>query len=192
MPKLSKLVVSRWRSLGPEEVTRAVAVSANLVSNLDFVTDWRLQKAYYLAEVWSIEERLCRLSSVDFASWTFGPWSLHVREATELLEEKGILKRIRQPAKQRPEADFLELTKRPKLPEIGSDDGEFVASLSEQIKYLGGEELTKAAKATAPYHETEPRQLIDLDGYLKALKDKHVSLARSPKVAALVAAAKSE
>ena len=71
MPKLSeiKVVRSPWRPISEADRRRAALVVANLISRLDFGTDWRLQKAYFLAEVWSIEERLRRLSAVDFASW---------------------------------------------------------------------------------------------------------------------------
>src|SRR5207249_10830748 len=121
MPKLSeiKVVRSPWRPISEADRRRAALVVANLISRLDFVTDWRLQKAYYLAEVWSIDERLCRLSGADFASWTHGPWSLHVREAAEILEAKGILVRTKQRAKRRPEAEFLKVVKADQLPDLG-------------------------------------------------------------------------
>src|SRR5712691_2637292 len=120
MPKLGEIEVagSPWRPLGEEERRKAASVAANLVSREDIVTDWRLQKSYYLAEVSSLEERLCRLSEVEFASWTHGPWSLHVREAEEALEADGLLVRVRQKAKRRPDAEFLRITQRSKLPAL--------------------------------------------------------------------------
>lgn len=192
MPRSSEMALSPWRSLSADEAERAVAVSANLITRLDYVTDWRLQKAYYLAEVRSIEERLSRLSRVDFALWTYGPWSLHVREAVELLEERGALKRSRQPARRRPEAEFFGLTKVKGLPALRSDDEDFLDQVSKEIKYLSGDALTRAAKATTPCRKAEAGQLIDLDGYLEALRGKHARFVRSPKVAALVAEAKAE
>lgn len=192
MPKLSKLVASPWRELSESEIRRVVGVTSNLVSKLDFVTDWRLQKAYYLAEVWSIEERLCRLSGADFASWTHGPWSLHVREAAEILEAKGTLARTKQRAKRRPEADFLRVVKTDQLANLGEKDEEFLESVSEQVKYLGGEKLTKIAKGTQPYAATKRGQRIDLDVYLESIKRKLEKLANSPRAAALIAEAKAE
>src|SRR3990170_5936330 len=90
---------SPWRTLSDSQARKVEAISATFLSHLDFMTDRRLQKAYYLAEVWSIEERLERLSEVDFASWRHGPWSLHVRESEERLESKGVVERIIEPAK---------------------------------------------------------------------------------------------
>src|SRR4030067_253115 len=118
MPKLGELAISPWRGLSESEVRRGVGVPSNLVSKLDLVTDWRLQKAYFLSEVWSIEERLKRLSAVDFASWTHGPWSLHVREATEALESERTVHREVQPAKRRSEAEFLRVSDPGEVPTI--------------------------------------------------------------------------
>ena len=169
-----------------------VDVTSNLVSKLDFVTDWRLQKAYYLAELWSIEERLCRLSTADFASWTHGPWSLHVREAAEILEAKGILARTKQRAKRRPEAEFLKVAKIDQLADMGEKDEEFLESVSKQMEYLSGEKLTEIAKATQPYVATKHGRRIDLGAYLESIKRKHEALANSPRAAALIAEAKAD
>jgi uncharacterized phage-associated protein len=156
------------------------------------VTDWRLQKAYFLSEVWSIEERLKRLSAVDFASWTHGPWSLHVREATEALESTMIVRRETQPARRRSEAEFLSVPEPEEVPAMSNEEYEFLDMVAAQIRFLDGESLTKTAKATPPYVASRARQLIDLDGYLETLRRKHSRLAASQKVAALIAEAKAE
>jgi len=181
-----------WRPLGASEARRARAVSANLIARLDFVTDWRLQKAYFLSEVWSIEERLKRLSAVDFASWTHGPWSLHVREATEALESGLIVRRETQPARRRSEAEFLNVPEPKDIPAMSGEESEFLDVVASQIRFLDGESLTKVAKATPPCAISKARQLIDLDGYLETLRRKHSKLAASRKVAALIAEAKAE
>lgn len=167
-------------------------MAAHLVSHLDFVTDWRLQKTYFLAEVWSIEERLSRLSRVDFAAWSHGPWSLHVREATELLESEGFLTKVRQAARRRPEAEFLKVRSLEGLPSVREEEEEFLNAVALQLRYLDGDTLMRVAKATPPYVMTRPKQLIDLDGYLESIGKKHAALAQSRKVAALVAQAKAE
>ncbi len=191
-PYRIKLVASPWRILSVSNARKARAVSANLIARLDFVTDWRLQKAYFLSEVWSIEERLKRLSAVCFASWTHGPWSLHVREATEALESEQIVHREAQPAKRRSEAEFLRVADPGEVPDVSGEESDFLDVVASQIKFLDGETLTKIAKSTPPYAASRARQLIDLDGYLGALKRKHSKLAMSQKVAALVAEAKAE
>jgi len=183
---------SLWRRLGASDARRSRAVSANLIARLDLVTDWRLQKAYFLSEVWSIEERLTRLSAVDFASWTHGPWSLHVREATEALESEMVVRRETQPARRRPEAEFLKVIAPEEIPALSGGESEFLDIVAAQIRFLDGESLTKVAKATPPCAASKARQLIDLDGYLETLKTKHSRFAASQRVAALVAEAKAE
>ena len=188
----AKIVAPLWRSLGASDARKAQVVSANLIARLDFVTDWRLQKAYFLSEVWSIEERLKRLSAVDFASWTHGPWSLHVREATEALESDLVVRRETQPARRRSEAEFLNVPEPKDIPAMSGEESEFLDVVAAQIRFLDGESLTKVAKATPPYAASRARQLIDLDGYLETLRRKHSRFAASQKVAALIAEAKAE
>src|SRR5712691_5223954 len=145
MSKLNeiKIALPRWRPLSEAARRKTANMAANLVARLDLVTDWRLQKSYYLAEVWSIEERLRRLSDVEFASWTYGPWSLHVREAEEALEAHGLLVRVRHQAKRRPEAEFFQIPQRTKLPQLEETEVDFLDSFAAQIKYTDGATLTK-------------------------------------------------
>lgn len=186
-----ELFSTRWRPLSDSEARCAEDVAAELLGRLDLVTDWRLQKAYFLAEVWSIEERLERLSKVDFASWKHGPWSLHIRQAEEALEDLGLLFRDCRPAKRRSEAEFLKLKAKPAT---GLDKGEkdFLDSVAEQLRYLDGDALTALAKDTAPYTSTDHHEIIDLYAYLKDLRRKHEKFDNSPRVAALVAEAEAK
>ncbi len=183
-----ELFNTRWRPLSGSEARRAGDITAELLHRLDLVTDWRLQKAYFLAEVWSIEERLERLSNVDFASWKHGPWSLHIRQAEEALEDLGLLSRNYRPAKRRPEAEFLKLKARPAT-RLGQGEREFLDGVAEQLRYLNGDALTALAKETIPYTSAEHHEIIDLDAYLEELRKKHEKFDNSPRVAALVAEA---
>lgn len=193
MAKVAETVWDRpWRPMSKADSRKAQAIAARLISRLDFVTDWRLQKAYFLAEVWCIEERLHRLSAADFASWTYGPWSLHVRQATEALEATGTVTRTADRARRRGEAEFLNVKAERRTVGLRGADREFLDSVADEIRYLNGDDLTKVAKATPPYLAAEPRHLIDLNRYLDQLKRKHARFAESPKVAALVAEAKAE
>jgi len=168
------------------------AVAVELIKRLDYVTDWRLQKTYYLAEVWSIEERIRRLSALDFASWNHGPWSLPLREAEEALEAQGVLVRVVGPARRRPEAEFLKVQSSETAPTLPAEDAQFLDAAIDQVKFLDGETLTRVTKTTLPYRRAKPMALIDLDGYLESLRRKHESLQNSPRVAALIAEARRE
>lgn len=182
---------SPWRPLSESQAKKVEAVSAIFLSRLDYMTDRRLQKAYYLAEVWSIEERLERLSQVDFASWRHGPWSLHVRESTERLESRGIVERVIKPAKDSLEVEVLKMTSPVESPDLRQDEVEFLVDMSAALRFMKTEKLTQVAKATAPFQLTAPEARIDLDAYLESLKQRHAKLVNSPKVAALVAEAKA-
>jgi len=193
MARVAEIMWDRpWRPMSKADSRRAQAMVARLISGLDFVTDWRLQKASFLAEGWSIEERLHRLSAVDFASWTYGPWSLQVRQATETLEATGTVTRTPDRARRRGEAEFLKVRAGRRTAGLRDADRGFLDSVADEIRYLNEDELTKVAKATPPYLATAPRHLIDLDRYLDDLKGKHARFAESPKLAALMAEAKAK
>ncbi len=191
MVSLKDLPPSPWRPLSESQAGKVDAVSATFLANLDFMTDRRLQKAYYLAEVWSIEERLERLSAVDFASWRHGPWSLHVRESEERLESKGVAERIIKPAKDGVEVELLKVTNPSGAPGLEPDEREFLVEVSAALRFIDSQRLTQVAKATAPFRGTPPEGRIDLDGYLEAVRKRHAKLVDSPSVAALVAEAKA-
>jgi uncharacterized phage-associated protein len=180
-----------WRTLSDSQARKVEAISATFLSHLDYMTDRRLQKAYYLAEVWSIEERLERLSQVDFASWHHGPWSLHVREGTERLESSGTVERIFRLADDGLEIDFLKVTSPVEFPELRREEAEFLVDVSAALRFMKSAKLTYVAKATTPFRLTPPEARIDLDAYLESLRQRHAKLVNSPKVAALVAEAKA-
>jgi len=177
--------------LSESQASKVDAVSATFLSNLDYMTDRRLQKAYYLAEVWSIEERLERLSEVDFASWRHGPWSLHVRESEERLESRGVVERIIKPAKGGLEVELLKATKPFGASPLAGDEREFLVGVSAALRFIDSEKLTEVAKATEPFRVTSPEARIDLNGYLETIRTRHAKLVDSPRVAALVAEAKA-
>ena len=143
-------------------------------------------------EVWSIEERLSRLTAADFASWTYGPWSLHVREGVESLEAARVVQIESRTARRREAAEFLQIRKEARIPPLPAEDADFLATIAEQIKFLDGDTLTRIAKSTKPYADTVPRHRIDLDGYLEELRRKHAKFVASPKVARLVEEAMAE
>jgi len=182
---------SPWRTLSDSQARKVEAISATFLSHLDYMTDRRLQKAFYLAEVWSIEERLERLSQVDFASWHHGPWSLHVREGTERLESSGTVERIFRLADDGLEIDFLKVTSPVEFPELHREEAEFLVDVSAALRFMKSGKLTHVAKATTPFRLTPPEARIDLDAYLESVKQRHAKLVNSPKVAALVAEAKA-
>src|SRR2546427_8613108 len=190
MPSLRNLPPpSPWRPLSEAQAKKVEAVSGSLLARLEFVTDRRLQKAYYLAEVWFIEERLNRLTGVDFASWKHGPWSLHVRESIERLERQGYVERIEKTARRGPETEFLRVSKATPAEGLSADEIAFLEDVTNQLKFLNSEKLTQVAKETRPYRSTPPASRIDLDAYLESLLERHSKLADSSKVAAMVAAA---
>lgn len=183
---------SPWRPLSESDARRVRFVAGHLLSHLSHVTDWRLQKTFFLAEVWSIEERLGRLTAADFASWTYGPWSLHVREGVESLEANREVQRESRTARRREAAEFLQIRKEARIPPLPAEDADFLGEIAQQIKFLDGDSLTRVAKSTKPYADTVPRQRIDLDGYLDELRTKHAKFVASPKVARLVEEAMAE
>jgi len=158
---------------------------------MSHVTDQRLQKSFFIAEVWSIEERLRRLSPAEFVAWKHGPWSIHVRQGAEAAVESGSITTTVKAAKRRPEAEFLEGAPNWKPRLLSKEDLEFLDMTLLQIRYLDNDRLTAVSKASPPFVRTPYGESIDLDGYLRALNEKHAKLQNSDRIARLVAEAKA-
>lgn len=178
--------------LKPADEQTIQAIVANLAAKLPFTTDRRLQKAFYLAEVWSIEERLSRMSLVDFVSWTYGPWSLQIRVVEEKLQDEGVLGIVEKIPKKYEGAEFLQVINARSIPSMKSSEREFLNSFIDQVRYIDSEELTKMAKSTRPFKATKPHEIIGLDRYLAEMQEKHKRFQNSEKVAKLIFDAKAE
>lgn len=178
-----------WRQKPPASMSRIEAVVGELVRCLPYTSDWRIQKACFVAEVQSIEERLERLSDADFAAWDYGPWSLNIREALESLCHRNALRLKVAASARRPQAEYYELASQHQMPALDPESRDFLRQLARSVALLKGEDLTALAKSTAPFLETSPRKLIDLDGYLAEIRSRHQRLQRSKKVSRLVSEA---
>ncbi len=181
------------KELRKEDERAIQSVVTLLTLNMGFAPDRRIQKAFFLAEVWSIEERLTRLTRADFASWTHGPWSLQVKVAEEDLQWEGILRPKQDVPKKYKDAEFLEIVKIPKsFLSLKEEDEKFIKSFADQIRFIDSEKLTQLAKTTKPYLSTKDKEIIDLDGYLKEMKEKQIRFQDSDRVARFIGEAEAE
>lgn len=192
MWKIMKSMYSH-KELRKEDERAIQSVVTLLTLNMGFAPDRRIQKAFFLAEVWSIEERLTRLTRADFASWTHGPWSLQVKVAEEDLQWEGILRPKQDVPKKYKDAEFLEIVKIPKsFLSLKEEDEKFIKSFADQIRFIDSEKLTQLAKTTKPYLSTKDKEIIDLDGYLKEMKEKQIRFQDSDRVARFIGEAEAE
>ena len=193
--KMWKIMKSMYshKELRKEDERAIQSVVTLLTLNMGFAPDRRIQKAFFLAEVWSIEERLTRLTRADFASWTHGPWSLQVKVAEEDLQWEGILRPKQDVPKKYKDAEFLEIVKIPKsFLSLKEEDEKFIKSFADQIRFIDSEKLTQLAKTTKPYLSTKDKEIIDLDGYLKEMKEKQIRFQDSDRVARFIGEAEAE
>lgn len=133
------------------------------------LTARRLMKLYYMAEIRSIEIRGKRLSSVDFVNWKYGPWS----QAVAMISDAS-----------HPDIEMKTSTSLrgrkykiygPKIPEtkVALDKAE-MAVLSEVLDEWKGKEtepLVQASKETEPFQQSNYREKINFDAYVKCLAE---------------------
>ncbi len=91
------------------------------------------------------------------------------------------------------DAEFLEIVKIPKsFLSLKEEDEKFIKSFADQIRFIDSEKLTQLAKTTKPYLSTKDKEIIDLDGYLKEMKEKQIRFQDSDRVARFIGEAEAE
>jgi len=160
-----------FEGLSPEDTNEVLGVVSRIVGKKRGASDRILQKAYYLACVESIEDRLTKLPSPRFFSWTYGPWSKQLREIMEAAEDTGAVEVDFGPSRYKPVTKVYKWPAKRELPPMKDpEDATFIEGFMHHVAKLPGDELTSLAKKTVPYLRTPSGHPIDLDGYLAERK----------------------
>ncbi len=132
-----------------------------------YLTEIRLVKLIYLAELYAIEKLGKRLTDIEFKSYFYGPYSNEIAITGQAISGEDIIMEYKETNKG-PYATFFKTTKdKTCVKHLGKE--EFKA-LDEIVKEWGlkpTEEIVTATKETEPYLKTEFGGVIDLEEYKK-------------------------
>jgi len=149
-----------------------------LISNSKYLTEKRLQKLFYIAEIEFIHRFGQRMSIVDFINHKHGMYSFHIKHFIDCLDDDGKIKSVFKKTKDDYDAHFYHLNKKDIVIELDDERVEILNNILEKFAYNITENIIKYAKSTKPFKETPYGEKIDLDNYVEQcfneslLKDK--------------------
>lgn len=136
----------------------------------------RLMKLYYMAEIRSIEIRGKRLSSVDFVNWMHGPWSQAVamisdEPHSDIEMKTGTSSRRGKYKIYRPKISKTEVT-------LDEAEMEVLSEVLDEWKGKETELLVQASNETEPSKQSNYKEKINFDAYVKCLAELRSSQAQ--------------
>ena len=131
-----------------------------------YLTEIRLTKLIYIAEIHSIEKFGRRLSEVNFLNYYYGPWSQEISFAGEIISGGDILIEF-DTTLHGYDASFF----RPNVDKttISLSDGD-ISILDDVLNAWGFKktpEIIEYAKSTFPYKNSEFGELINFDDHIE-------------------------
>lgn len=132
-----------------------------------YLTEIRLNKLIYLAELYSIEKLGKRLLDIDFFSYHYGPYSPDIATVGEAISGEDITIEY-EPTNTGYNATFYKTTQdKTCVKHITEKEFEVLDDIVRDFKYKSTPQIVDAAKNSEPYLETNFADVIDLDKYKK-------------------------
>ncbi len=148
-----------------------------------YLTEIRLIKLIYLAELCAIEKLGKRLIDIDFKSYFYGPYSDVINLTGQAISGKDIIMEYKETNKNGLYATFFKTTKDKTCVEhLETDEFEVLDEVVRNWGFKPTVEIVTATKETEPYLQTEFGDIIDLDKY----KEDMDSIYRNKKLVASV------
>jgi len=146
----------------------------------------RLQKMAFIAEVDYIENTGQRLSSLEFRSWNFGPYSRQLNDAVYGMKDDIDLREQSDPIN--PSGRETILTLKDFAPVGALDDKrlEFVEISAGTCRYVATEALIRRSKSHDIYKGTPFRDRIDFEKFAREAATMLKKMDKSEKLASLI------
>jgi len=130
-----------------------------------YLTEKRLQKLIYTAELYYIEEFCKRLTNIRFKNYNYGVWSPDVADANICLD--GICLSIKEEETTGGHlASFIELMGEHPF-DLTEDEIRILDKVLEDWEFRTTDELVGFTKSTLPWEESKFGEDVDLDGYIE-------------------------
>lgn len=135
--------------------------------NTKYLTEIRLNKLIYLAELYSIEKLGKRLLDIDFISYHYGPYSPDIATIGEAISGEDITIEY-ELANTGHYANFYRTTQEKTcVKHLTVEEFGVLGDIVRDFKYGSTPQIVEAAKRSEPYLKTNFGDVIDLDKYKK-------------------------
>lgn len=131
-----------------------------------YLTEIRLIKLIYLAELYAIEKLGKRLTDIEFISYYYGPYSGVINLTGQAISGEDIIMEYKETNKNGLYATFFKTTKDKTCVEhLETDEFDMLDEVVRDWGFKPTKEVVAATKETEPYLQTEFGDIIDLDRY---------------------------
>ncbi|VVB85116.1 Uncharacterised protein [uncultured archaeon] len=132
-----------------------------------YLTEIRLVKMIYLAELCAIERLGKRLTDIEFKSYFYGPYSDEIATTGQAISGEDIVMEYKETNKGL-YATFFKTTKDKTCVEhLNDEEFEVLEQVARDWGFKPTKSIVMATKESEPYKETEFGDMIDLDKYKK-------------------------
>ena len=132
----------------------------------DYLTEIRLTKLIYIAEIHSIEKFGRRLLGVDFLNYYYGPWSQEISFAGEILSGGDILIEF-DTTLHGYDASFFKPNVDKTTIDLSEEDVSILDGVLNDWGFKKTPEIIDYAKSTFPYKNSEFGELINFDEHIE-------------------------
>jgi hypothetical protein len=131
-----------------------------------YLTEIRLTKLIYIAEIYSIEKFGRRLSEINFLSYYYGPWSQEISFAGEMLSGGDILIEFDTTLHGHDASFFKPNVDKPTV-RLYEGDLSILDDVLTDWGFKKTPEIIEYAKSTFPYKNSEFGELINFDEHIE-------------------------
>jgi len=137
------------------------------ISNSKYLTEKRLQKLFYIAEIEYIHRFGERFSNVNFINHKHGMYSFDIKYLLDTLEDDGKISPVFKKTKDGYDAQFFHSKKKEIVIELNDKRIGLLNEIIKKFTFLITQEIIKFAKDTKPFKTTPYGKRIDLEGYVE-------------------------
>lgn len=134
---------------------------------LEFLTEKRLMKIFYLAELYHIEKYGKRLSDLRFLNYTYGVWSPDLRGRIDLLN--GIDIKITNAG----DRSFITALRKPDRSKLSEEVVNILDTVIDDFSYQSTNYITNTTKNTLPWEKSKFGELIDFEDYIRDCEEEN-------------------
>jgi putative ubiquitin-RnfH superfamily antitoxin RatB of RatAB toxin-antitoxin module len=139
-----------------------------LTSKMRYLTEIRLVKSIFAADIYHIEKFAKRLTDVQFTKYRHGVWSPQIVNEATLMDGSDILVEIKE-TPDKHEATFFKPIRDKVFTNLSGEKISTLEDVVEEWKYKPTNELIDFTKSTIPYRRAKFGEVLDLDRYVKLM-----------------------
>lgn len=136
---------------------------------IPYLTEIRLVKLFYAAEIYYIEKFTNRLTNIPFIHYHYGVWSPRVMSEGMMMAGTDILTE-KEKTLEGHEATFIKIVQGRESVDLPDEVISILNDVIADWQFKSTDELIEFTKSTIPYRRSKFGEVLDLDRYVELMK----------------------